>query len=290
MGHDTDVNGVGTLLNVGWNADPFPTNTTAPSVGLRFEFNRNDDASSGESSGRKRGGVGVGSAGGNFTLDFVYTTYSTTTRPLQVTSVFNMASDVFCNQAVNAIDWSCAYVPCVMVAFVFVFVVICCGFVVVSVFVYVCVRLSLSLSLSFVLALSPSRSAISARLCVVLPFVLICARAANLPTHRLVCLTSRPDAMHPCYQTNYWLRPSFHYFNVFERPKLAAGSLCSPEMEELLMRNGEKETVNPTLHQGIDAPPATVLHLKNAPPCWRNERQLRVMDDRFVVQSRFCAH
>lgn len=133
----------------------------------------------------------------------------------------------------------------------------------------VCLWLSTCASLSRSLSLSLSRScslAISARLCVVLSFVMICARAANLPTHRLVCLTSRPDAMHPWFLTNHWLRPSFHYLNVtFKRPKLAAGSLCSPEMEELLMRNGEKETVNPTLHQGIDAPPATVLHLKNAP-------------------------
>lgn len=188
MGHDTDVNGVGTLLNVGWNADPFPTNTTAPSVGLRFEFNRNDDASSGESSGRKRAGVGVGvgSAGGNVTLDFVYTTYSTTTRPLQVTSVFNMASDVFCNQAVNAIDWSCAYVPCGMVAFVFVFVVICvmCVFVV----VYVCVSLALSLALALSLLLSRY---ICAPVCGSLLCDDMCTRRQS--THSPTCMLDIPS-------------------------------------------------------------------------------------------------
>lgn len=202
MGHDTDVNGVGTLLNVGWNADPFPTNTTAPSVGLRFEFNKNDDASSGESSGRKRGGVGVGSAGGNVTLDFVYTTYSTTTRPLQVTSVFNMASDVFCNQAVNAIDWSCAYVPCIMVVFVFVFVVsiICvvCVFVVVSVFVYVCVRLyvCVSLALSLSLTLSVCRSlSLSRYICAPVCGSLLCddMRTRRQSTHSPTCMLDIPS-------------------------------------------------------------------------------------------------
>ena len=88
-GHDTDVNGVGTLLDVGWSAAPFPDNTTAPSVGLRFAY----------------GNINNGS---NVTLDFVYTTYSTTTRPLLVTSIFNMESGLFCSRAVKAIDWNCA--------------------------------------------------------------------------------------------------------------------------------------------------------------------------------------
>ena len=37
LGHDTDVNGIGTILDIGWKASPYPDNTTAPNAGLRFE-------------------------------------------------------------------------------------------------------------------------------------------------------------------------------------------------------------------------------------------------------------
>jgi hypothetical protein len=37
VGHDTDINGLGRLLDIGWHAPPFAKNTTAPNVALRFE-------------------------------------------------------------------------------------------------------------------------------------------------------------------------------------------------------------------------------------------------------------
>merc|ERR1711971_755562 len=55
IGHDGDLAALGTMLDVGWSAPPFPDNTTAPSVGLRFEL-------------RERGSL---------RLDVVYTTFDT---------------------------------------------------------------------------------------------------------------------------------------------------------------------------------------------------------------------
>ena len=37
IGHDSDLTGIGTRLDIGWSAPPFPDSTTAPGVGLRFE-------------------------------------------------------------------------------------------------------------------------------------------------------------------------------------------------------------------------------------------------------------
>ena len=36
LGHDTDTNGLGRLLDLGWSAPPFADNTTAPNTALRF--------------------------------------------------------------------------------------------------------------------------------------------------------------------------------------------------------------------------------------------------------------
>ena len=86
MGHDTDVNGVGTLLNIGWKAPPFSDNTTAPSVALRFES----------------------STTGAMAIDFVYPSFDNETGLLNSSPVFRGSEASFCEKARRFIDWSCA--------------------------------------------------------------------------------------------------------------------------------------------------------------------------------------
>jgi hypothetical protein len=87
MGHDTDVNGVGTLLDLGWQAPPFADNTTAPSVALRFETLPK--------------GRGVA-------ITFVYPDYADLDAPLYSTQVHNDSVAAFCSRALRHLDWKCA--------------------------------------------------------------------------------------------------------------------------------------------------------------------------------------
>jgi hypothetical protein len=90
VGHDTDVNGVGTLLDVGWKAPPFGDNTTAPSAGLRFESFLN----------------------GTVAIDFVYPLFdSNATGVLNSSPVSRSPAAALCAKAQRAIDWSCASPP-----------------------------------------------------------------------------------------------------------------------------------------------------------------------------------
>ena len=90
VGHDTDVNGVGTLLDIGWKAPPFSDNTTAPSAGLRFESFLN----------------------GTVAMDFVYPLYdSNATGALKSSAVFRGPVTALCDKAWDAIDWGCASPP-----------------------------------------------------------------------------------------------------------------------------------------------------------------------------------
>ena len=88
LGHDTDVNGVGTILDIGWSAPPFPDNTTAPSVALRFATD-----------------------GGTIAIDFVYTRLELGTGALQSTPIANLTVANFCETVAGAVDWSCAIKP-----------------------------------------------------------------------------------------------------------------------------------------------------------------------------------
>jgi hypothetical protein len=88
VGHDTDVNGIGTLLDIGWKASPYPDNTTAPNVGLRFE-----------------------SVGDHITIDFVYTLLDLDTGVLETSHITNVSMASFCSAASAAIDWGCAPKP-----------------------------------------------------------------------------------------------------------------------------------------------------------------------------------
>eukprot|EP00239_Pterosperma_sp_CCMP1384_P009439 CAMPEP_0197865822 /NCGR_PEP_ID=MMETSP1438-20131217/43880_1 /TAXON_ID=1461541 /ORGANISM="Pterosperma sp., Strain CCMP1384" /LENGTH=386 /DNA_ID=CAMNT_0043484335 /DNA_START=154 /DNA_END=1314 /DNA_ORIENTATION=+ len=84
LGHDTDLNGVGTLLDIGWTAAPYPDNTTAPSAALRFQTSAT-----------------------KVTLDFVYTTFETTSGTMKTSPIFEMNLQDFCTRAVKNVDWSC---------------------------------------------------------------------------------------------------------------------------------------------------------------------------------------
>jgi len=89
VGHDTDVNGVGTLLQLGWSAPPLADNTTAPSVALRFES--------------LAGGKGV-------RISFLSPTFTGTAAPglpLRSSPVSNDTVAQFCNRTAT-VDWHCA--------------------------------------------------------------------------------------------------------------------------------------------------------------------------------------
>eukprot|EP00039_Didymoeca_costata_P003922 m.70511 g.70511 ORF g.70511 m.70511 type:complete len:370 (-) comp12140_c0_seq2:210-1319(-) len=89
VGHDTDVNGVGTLLGLGWSAPPLSDNTTAPSVGLRFE-------SLADSKG--------------ILISFLAPTFhgsSAPGLPLHSSIISNDTVADFCRR-LSTVDWSCA--------------------------------------------------------------------------------------------------------------------------------------------------------------------------------------
>lgn len=89
VGHDTDVNGVGTLLGLGWSAPLLADNTTAPSVALRFESLANSN------------GVRI---------SFLSPTFSGTAAPglpLHLSPVSNDTVAKFCSRTAT-VDWHCA--------------------------------------------------------------------------------------------------------------------------------------------------------------------------------------
>jgi hypothetical protein len=89
LGHDTDINGVGKLLDVGWSAPPLPDNTTAPNVALRFHA----------------------ASDGTISLDFVYTTYDTTEGILLSTPILKSSTASFCKRASRFMSTGCATLP-----------------------------------------------------------------------------------------------------------------------------------------------------------------------------------
>jgi hypothetical protein len=92
VGHDTDLNGLGVLLEVGWRVPPFPDNTTAPNVALRFHYDETR-------------------AGGRIAVDVVYTTYGTTDGVLLSAPVLECSAANFCERAAKGIDPTCAPLP-----------------------------------------------------------------------------------------------------------------------------------------------------------------------------------
>jgi hypothetical protein len=89
IGHDTDLNGLAVLLEVGWGAPPHPDNTTAPNVALRFRAQ----------------------AEGRVAVDVVYTTNATTDGVLLSMPVQESSVSGFCHRVVQGIDHSCAPLP-----------------------------------------------------------------------------------------------------------------------------------------------------------------------------------
>lgn len=92
IGHDGDLAAIGTMLNIGWKASPFPDNTTAPSMGLRFESMSN------------LGGASPSSV----RIDAVHTTFDTDSGPVLSTPVLEESVSKFCDRADKGIDKKCA--------------------------------------------------------------------------------------------------------------------------------------------------------------------------------------
>eukprot|EP01052_Picozoa_sp_SAG31_P008121 SAG31_NODE_402_length_16197_cov_5.262425_9_plen_790_part_00 len=88
LGHDTDINGLGRLLDIGWHAPPFAPNTTAPNVALKFE-----------------------ARGGAVTVTFVYTDFATSEGVLLSTPVLSESASGFCQRTAAALDPACAPMP-----------------------------------------------------------------------------------------------------------------------------------------------------------------------------------
>ena len=89
VGHDTDLNGLAVLLELGWRALPYPDNTTAPNVALRFRTQTE----------------------GRVAVDVVYTTYESTDGVLLSMPVLESTASGFCQRVVHGIDQSCAPLP-----------------------------------------------------------------------------------------------------------------------------------------------------------------------------------
>ena len=85
IGHDSDLTGIGTMLDIGWSAPPFPDNTTAPGVGLRFETVKD-----------------------SVSIQAVYTTFESDDGQLHSTPVLQESTAEFCDRATKAIDPKCA--------------------------------------------------------------------------------------------------------------------------------------------------------------------------------------
>jgi hypothetical protein len=105
LGHDTDINGLGTLLDLGWHSPPFPDNTTAPNVALRFRMTSTDDAQG------PAGSSGGGGGGGRVAVDFVYTLFNSTEGALLSTPLRVETVGGFCARARAAVDPKCAPIP-----------------------------------------------------------------------------------------------------------------------------------------------------------------------------------
>lgn len=90
VGHDTDVNGIGTLLDVGWaGVAPWPQNATVPNAGLHFALF--SDAT--------------------VAVDFVFTTFGDESGPVRTAPVLREPIASFCNRATSQLDHKCVPLP-----------------------------------------------------------------------------------------------------------------------------------------------------------------------------------
>ena len=101
LGHDTDLNGIGTQLDLGWAAQPFPDNTTAPNVALKFSTGGAGEA--GAPADRAAGG-----GGGSVSVVLVYTRFETAEGALLRTALRTESAKKFCERAAAAVDEKCA--------------------------------------------------------------------------------------------------------------------------------------------------------------------------------------